>query len=323
MGLLTKPLRLYIAGHQGMVGRALHRLFVADQRYQLVTATRQQLDLTDQASVRQFMAQQKPDLLIVAAARVGGIAANAAQPVEFLLQNLQIQTNLLEAAFQTRCQRVLFLGSSCIYPRDCQQPISETALLTGPLEATNDAYALAKITGLRLCSAYRQQYGADFRALMPTNLYGPFDNFAIGQAHVIPALLHRFHLAAQTGAPLQIWGSGKPLREFLHVDDLALACKFVLELAPIDYQQAVAQTPGFLNVGSGAEISIAGLAQQLAELTGYQGELQFDASKPDGTPRKLLDCSRLQALGWQASIDLAAGLQQTYRWYLAQSNLRL
>lgn len=323
--MLTDVRRLYIAGHQGMVGRALHRRFAGSPHYQLITATRAELDLTNQAAVRQFMATQRPDLLIVAAARVGGIAANAAQPVEFLLENLQIQSNLLASAFEQKCQRVLFLGSSCIYPRDCPQPIDEQYLLSGPLERTNDAYALAKITGLRLCAAYQQQYGADFRALMPTNLYGPYDNFSPAQAHVIPALLHRFHQSASTGAPMTIWGSGRALREFLHVDDLAAACQFVLELSAAEYQRAVSATPGFLNVGSGEEVSIATLANQLAALTGYQGVLQFDTSKPDGTPRKLLNSGRLRALGWSPAISLTSGLQQTYQWYQAQQaqSLRL
>lgn len=319
---MAKPVKLYIAGHLGMVGRALVRLFQQDPTYQLITASRAELDLTDQAAVRNFMAASQPDVMLVAAAKVGGIAVNAAQPVEFLLENLQIATNLLQAAFQQQCQRVLFLGSSCIYPRDCRQPITEEQLLSGPLERTNDAYALAKIAGLRLCLAYQQQYGADFRALMPTNLYGPYDNFSLTQAHVLPALLHRFHLAVQQQTAVTIWGSGQPLREFLHVDDLANACKFVLELSADQYWPAVTDTGGFLNVGSGEELSIANLAQRIAKVTGYGGPLHFDSSKPDGTPRKLLDSSRLQQLGWQAKIGLAAGLADTYAWYLRQSSLR-
>lgn len=320
---MAEPIKLFIAGHLGMVGRALCRLFVLDPAYQLITADRTELDLTDQTAVRRFIATQRPDYLIVAAAKVGGIAANAAQPVEFLLQNLQIETNLLEAAFQQQCQRVLFLGSSCIYPRDCQQPIAEEQLLTGPLERTNDAYAIAKIAGLRLCSAYQQQYGADFRALMPTNLYGPFDNFSPGQSHVLPALLHRFHTQRQTGQQVQIWGSGLPQREFLHVDDLAAACKFVLELPASVYWPAVADCGGFLNVGSGEEVTIRQLAQTIAKLTDFQGDIVFDQTKPDGTPRKLLDCRRFASLGWQAQIKLPDGLANTYAWYQQQAELRL
>jgi nucleoside-diphosphate-sugar epimerase len=323
MVFMAEPIKLFIAGHLGMVGRAVHRLFAADTAYQLITASRDELDLTDQLAVRQFFAIHQPDYLLIAAAKVGGIAANAAQPVEFLLQNLQIAANLLEAAYQHQCQRVLFLGSSCIYPRDCQQPIAEEQLLTGPLERTNDAYAIAKIAGLRLCSAYQQQYGADFRALMPTNLYGPFDNFSPGQSHVLPALLHRFHTQRQTGQPVQIWGSGQPRREFLHVDDLAVACKFVLELPASVYWPAVADCGGFLNVGSGEEVTIQQLAGTIAAVTGFQGEITFDRTKPDGTPRKLLDCSRIGGLGWQASIKLADGIASTYAWYRQQTALRL
>lgn len=320
---MARSVKIYIAGHLGMVGRALCRLLQTDPAYQLITASRAELDLTNQAAVRQFIATQQPDYLIVAAAKVGGIAANAAQPVEFLLQNLQIETNLLEAAFQQRCQRVLFLGSSCIYPRDCQQPMTEQQLLSGPLEPTNDAYAIAKIAGLRLCRAYKQQYGADFRALMPTNLYGPFDNFSPTQAHVLPALLHRFHTQRQSGQPIQIWGSGQPQREFLHVDDLAAACKFVLELPVSVYWPAVYDCGGFLNVGSGEEVTIRQLANTIAKVTGFSGDITFDQTKPDGTPRKLLDCSRIAALGWQAQIKLADGVANTYAWYQQQAELRL
>lgn len=320
---MAKPIRLYIAGHGGMVGQALYRLFKTDPAYQLITATRAELDLTNQAAVRQFFAVQQPDYVVIAAAKVGGIAANATQPVEFLLENLQIATNVLEAAYQHQCKRLLFLGSSCIYPRDSLQPINEEQLLSGPLESTNDAYAIAKIAGLRLCRAYQQQYGADFRALMPTNLYGPFDNFSPTQSHVLPALLHRFHTQRQSGQPIQIWGSGQPLREFLHVDDLAAACKFVLELPSIVYWSSVKDCGGFLNVGSGEEVTIRQLAYTIAQVTGFHGEIDFDRSKPDGTPRKLLDCRRIATLGWQAQIKLSDGIANTYTWYQQQTDLRL
>lgn len=314
-----KPLRVFIAGDQGMVGQALYREFsqTADRSvaYQLITAPRSQLDLTRQADVEAFIEQQQPDWILVAAARVGGIAANQQYPAEFLLQNLQIAANLVAAAHQCGVSRLLFLGSSCIYPKFADQPISEAALLSGALEPTNDAYAIAKIAGLKLCSSFHRQYGADFRALMPTNLYGPGDNFDLQQAHVIPALMRRMQLAKDTQSPMQIWGSGTALREFLHVDDLAKACRLVMELPADVYWQACADTPGFLNVGSGEEISIAALASLLRDIIGYPQALSFDPSRPDGTPRKLVDSSRLRQLGWTPQISLTAGLTQTWRWY--------
>ncbi len=315
-------LRVFIAGHRGMVGQALVREFSRDPSYQLVTADRAQLDLCDQRQVRQFFAREKPDWVLVAAARVGGIIANQQHPAQFITENLQIAVNLIETAHQHHCQRLLYLGSSCIYPKMAPQPIREEALLSGALEPTNDAYAIAKIAGLRLCQAYQQQFGADFRALMPTNLYGPGDNFEPEHGHVIPALLQKFYQAAQDGSTVSVWGSGKPLREFLHVDDLARACRFVMELSETTYRQATAGTAGFLNVGSGEETSIAELAALLAALTGYRQPLCFDSGKPDGTPRKLLDSSRLQQLGWQPAISLATGLAQTLGWYLQQSEVR-
>lgn len=323
-GEQTRPLRVFIAGHQGMVGQALWREFsrAGGQKYQLLGCARATLDLTRQADVEAYIAQQQPDWVLVAAARVGGIAANQQYQAEFLLQNLQIATNVLSAAQYSGVSRLLFLGSSCIYPKFAQQPISENALLSGALEPSNDAYAIAKIAGLKLCSSFRQQYGADFRALMPTNLYGPGDNFDIAQAHVIPALLRRMQQARDTQTPMQIWGSGTALREFLHVDDLARACRLVMELPEAGYWQACADTPGFLNVGSGEEVSIAALARLLADTVGYQRPLEFDHSKPDGTPRKLLDSGKLHQLGWTAQIPLAQGLAQTWQWYQQQSLLR-
>ncbi|WP_430455806.1 GDP-L-fucose synthase family protein [Rheinheimera sp.] len=314
-----KPLRVFIAGDQGMVGQALYREFsqTAERSvaYQLITAPRSQLDLTRQADVEAFIEQQQPDWILVAAARVGGIAANQQYPAEFILQNLQIAANLVAAAHQCGVSRLLFLGSSCIYPKFADQPISEAALLSGALEPTNDAYAIAKIAGLKLCSSFHRQYGADFRALMPTNLYGPGDNFDLQQAHVIPALMRRMQLAKDAQSPMQIWGSGKALREFLHVDDLARACRLVMELPAEVYWQACSDTPGFLNVGSGEEISIAALATLLRDVIGYPQALSFDPARPDGTPRKLVDSSRLRRLGWTPQISLTAGLTQTWRWY--------
>lgn len=314
-----RPLKVFIAGDQGMVGQALYREFgqKADRSvcYQLITAPRRQLDLTRQADVEAFIRQQQPDWILVAAARVGGIAANQQYPAEFILQNLQIAANLVAAAHQCGVSRLLFLGSSCIYPKFADQPITEAALLSGALEPTNDAYAIAKIAGLKLCSSFHRQYGADFRALMPTNLYGPGDNFDLQQAHVIPALMRRMQLAKDAQSPMQIWGSGKALREFLHVDDLARACRLVMELPAEVYWQACADTPGFLNVGSGEEISIAALATLLRDVIGYPQALSFDPARPDGTPRKLVDSSRLRRLGWSPQISLTAGLTQTWRWY--------
>lgn len=312
-----KPLRVFIAGHQGMVGQALQREFGqhGTTRYQLITAPRTQLDLTRQADVEAFIQQQQPDWILVAAARVGGIAANQQYPAEFILQNLQIAGNLLAAAHRSGVARLLYLGSSCIYPKFAPQPIAETDLLSGVLEPTNDAYAIAKIAGLKLCSSFHRQYGADFRALMPTNLYGPGDNFDLQQAHVIPALMRRMQLAKDADSALQIWGTGTALREFLHVDDLARACRLVMELSADDYWRACADTPGFLNVGSGEEISIAGLAELLRGIIGYTQPLSFDPSKPDGTPRKLVDSHRLRQLGWTPQLSLATGLRQTWAWY--------
>lgn len=314
-----RPLKVFIAGDQGMVGQALYREFSQKAErsvcYQLITAPRSQLDLTRQADVEAFIRQQQPDWILVAAARVGGIAANQQYPAEFILQNLQIAANLVAAAHQCGVSRLLFLGSSCIYPKFADQPITEAALLSGALEPTNDAYAIAKIAGLKLCSSFHRQYGADFRALMPTNLYGPGDNFDLQQAHVIPALMRRMQLAKDAQSPMQIWGSGKALREFLHVDDLARACRLVMELPAEVYWQACADTPGFLNVGSGEEISIAALATLLRDVIGYPQALSFDPARPDGTPRKLVDSSRLRRLGWSPQISLTAGLTQTWRWY--------
>jgi GDP-L-fucose synthase len=297
---------VFVAGHRGMVGSALLRRLAA-KSVETVTAARHDLDLTRQADVEAWMGRHRPQVVIVAAARVGGILANDSRPVEFLEENLLIELNLIRTAFAARVERLLFLGSSCIYPRDCPQPIDEGFLLTGPLEPTNQWYALAKIAGIKLCQAYRRQYRADFISVMPTNLYGPGDNFDLATSHVVPALLWKMHAAKLTGEPaVEIWGTGSPRREFLHVDDLADACVFLLE----HYRGSEP-----INIGCGEDLTIAELAALIREVVGYRGELAFDTSKPDGTPRKLLDTARLTALGWHFRIPLRKGLEQTYSWF--------
>ena len=303
--------KVFVAGHNGMVGRALVRRLEREP-VTLLTAPRTDLDLTDPKAVDSWIAANRPDVVIIAAAKVGGILANKTYPVDFLEQNLLIQTNLMRSSHRHDVQRLLFLGSSCIYPRDCPQPIKEDYLLTGPLEPTNDAYALAKIAGLRLVRAYREQYGRPWIAAMPTNLYGPFDNFDPETSHVLPALIRRFVEAVEKGAPtITIWGSGSPRREFLHVDDLADACVHLLR----HYDDPIA-----INVGTGQDLTIADLARRIASITGYKGDLAFDPTKPDGTPRKLLEISRLVAMGWQPGIDLEAGIAHTLAWYRAHGN---
>lgn len=300
--------RIFVAGHNGMVGRALVRRLEREPAT-LLTASRDKLDLTDARAVGPWMEAERPDVVVIAAAKVGGILANQTYPVDFLEQNLLIQTNLLRAAHHAGVERLLFLGSSCIYPRDCPQPIKEEYLLSGPLEPSNDAYALAKIAGVRLVQAYRQQHGRRWISAMPTNLYGPFDNFDPTTSHVLPALVRRFKEAVEAGAQsITIWGTGAPRRELLHVDDLADASVHLLA----HYDDAVA-----INVGCGADLTIRELAEAIAGVTGFSGDLVFDASKPDGTPRKLLDTGRLAALGWRPSIALETGLAETLAWFEA------
>lgn len=297
--------KIYVAGHRGMVGSAIVRRFQAEGFENLVLRTRQELDLTDQHAVETFFASERPEYVFLAAAKVGGIHANDTYPAEFLHDNLAIQTNVIHNAWKHGTKKLLFLGSSCIYPRDCPQPIKEEYLLTGPLEPTNEWYAIAKIAGLKMCQAYRKQYGFDAICAMPTNLYGPGDNYHPENSHVVPALIRRFHEAKLRGdKDVVIWGTGTPLREFLHVDDLAEACLLLMQR--YSGEQIV-------NVGSGEEVSIAKLAQLIAKTVGYKGHLVFDASKPDGTPRKLLDTSTIHALQWQASIPLISGLVETHR----------
>ena len=313
---MTAMARWYVAGHNGMVGSAIVRQ-VQSRGLGLITRSRRELDLLDQGATRAFMQKEKPDVVVLAAAKVGGILANASYPASFIYENLMIEANVIHEAFRAGVERLLFLGSSCIYPRLAPQPIPESALLTGPLEPTNEPYALAKIAGIKLCESYNRQYGTDYRSVMPTNLYGPGDNFHPENSHVIPALIRRFHEAAETGAKeVTVWGSGRPLREFLHVDDMAEACLFVLEADRDLYQAHTEPTLSHINVGAGDDVSIAELAGMVAQATGFRGRIGFDATKPDGTPRKLLDVSRLSAMGWRARRNLRDGLAETYQWFL-------
>lgn len=294
--------RIYVAGHRGMVGSALVRR-LKKEACEIITAPRS-LDLREQAAVHEWFDVNRPDVVMLAAAKVGGIWANDTAPGEFLYDNLAIEMNVIEAARQSSVRKLLFLGSSCIYPRDAAQPMSEDALLTGPLETTNEWYAVAKIAGVKLCQAYRRQYGCDYISAMPTNLYGPGDNYDLATSHVLPALIRKAHEARLSGDPLQVWGSGGALREFLHVDDLADACVFILK----NFSQ---EAP--INIGSGQEVSIRELAQLIARIVGCPDALEFDTTKPDGTPRKLLDCSKLDALGWNPRISLEDGILSAYR----------
>ena len=306
--MLTRDARVYVAGHRGMVGSAVWRALEAQGFTDLVGWSSAEVDLTDRDATMQAVVEAKPDVVVVAAAKVGGIMANSTYPVEFLTDNLRIQTNLFEAAHAADVDRLLFLGSSCIYPRLAPQPIPESALLTGPLESTNDAYAIAKIAGIIGVQSYRREYGRRWISAMPTNLYGPGDNFDLETAHVLPALIRRFHEASLAGAPsVTLWGSGTPRREFLHVDDLAAACLRLLD---------VYDDPQHINVGTGEDVTIADLAELTADVVGYSGALQWDATKPDGTPRKLLDVGRIRALGWAPEISLREGIGSTYADYV-------
>jgi len=302
-----------------MVGGAILRQLQQRPGANVVTRTHAELDLTDQAAVRRFMEEARPDVVILAAAKVGGIGANTAYPAEFIYENLMIECNVIHQAFAAGVHRLLQLGSSCIYPRGADQPMRETALLTGVLEPTNEPYAIAKIAGIKLCESYNRQHGTDYRSVMPTNLYGPGDNFNAEGAHVLPALMRRFHEAKLAGAAeVTIWGTGRPRREFLHVDDMAAASLFVLDLGPADYAANTAPMLSHVNVGTGTDVSILEAAQMVAEIVGFGGRIVLDPTKPDGAPRKLLDVSRLAGLGWRAKIPLREGLRQTYAWFLAQ-----
>ncbi|KAA3626768.1 MAG: GDP-L-fucose synthase [Proteobacteria bacterium] len=309
--------RIYVAGHRGMVGSAIIRQLQKSGECEIVTRSHAELDLTDQSAVQAFFRSERLDQVYLAAAKVGGIHANDTYPAEFIYENLMIECNLIHAAHQAGVQKLLFLGSSCIYPRNASQPISEEALLTAPLESTNEPYAIAKIAGIKLCESYNRQYGRDYRSVMPTNLYGPNDNFHPNNSHVVPALLRRFHKAIMSSdEEVVIWGSGLPRREFLHVDDMAAASVFVMGLDNVSYKANTQPMLSHINVGTGNDCTIRELAETMTRVTGFKGRLAFDTSKPDGTPRKLLDVSRLNNLGWEATISLEEGLGRTYDWFL-------
>ena len=316
--------KIYLAGHAGMVGSAIMRRLLLDGYKNIITRTRAELDLTNQQAVRDFFMQEKPEYLFLAAARVGGIQANNSQPAEFIYQNIMIEANVIEAAWRADVKRLLFLGSSCIYPRMADQPMSESALLTGQLEPTNEPYAVAKIAGIKLCESYNRQYGTDYRSVMPTNLYGPEDNYNLAGSHVIPALLRKFHEAKIGNQPaVTVWGSGTPKREFLYVDDMADACLFVMALDKQRYLEQTQPMMSHLNVGTGCDVTIAELAEEIGKVVGFKGEIVFDKTKPDGAPRKLLNVSSLQQLGWGAKTALPDGLAEAYEWFQQnQSGLR-
>jgi GDP-L-fucose synthase len=308
---MERAAKIYVAGHRGMVGSAIVRALSAAGHTAVVTRTSAELDLRDGAATRAFLAAEKPAYVVMAAARVGGIKANSTEPYDFLYDNLAMAANVIDGSHRAGVRKLLFLGSSCIYPKLAPQPIREESLLTGPLEVTNEAYAIAKIAGIKLCDHARAQYGRDFISAMPCNLYGTGDNFSLENSHVLPALIRKMHEAKLRGdASLRLWGTGTPLREFLHADDLAEACVLLLER----YSQA-----GHINVGSGEELSIRQLAEQIAQVVGFTGRLEFDPSMPDGTPRKLMDVSRIRALGWKPRIALTEGIRGAYVWYLANS----
>jgi GDP-L-fucose synthase len=314
--------RIYVAGHRGMVGSAIVRALRAKGYSDIITRTHAELDLTDQAAVRAFLQAERPDYVVIAAAKVGGIHANNTYPAEFIYDNLMVEANVVHESWKIGVRELLFLGSSCIYPREAPQPMTETALLTGTLEPTNEPYAIAKIAGIKLCESYNRQYGTDYRSVMPTNLYGPGDNYHPENSHVIPALIRRFHEAKDRGdAVVTIWGTGTPRREFLYVDDMADACVHVMEL---DYATYAANTKPMLshiNVGSGEDLSIKELAEEIGKTVGFKGRIQFDITKPDGTPRKLMNVERLNSLGWRPRVKLQDGLSLAYRDFLATSRL--
>jgi GDP-L-fucose synthase len=312
---VERDAKIYVAGHRGLVGSAIVRRLEAEGFSNLVVRTSGELDLREQAVVREFFAREKPDYVVLAAAKVGGILANDTYPAEFIYDNLMMEANIVHAAWQNKVKKLLALGSTCIYPKMAPQPLKEEYLLTGPLEPTNEWYAVAKIAGIKLCQAYRKQYGCSFIAAMPTNLYGPGDNFDLEKSHVLPALIRKFHDAKMNSLPaVRLWGTGKALREFIHVDDMADASLFLLE----HYDDGE-----IVNIGVGKDISIADLADIVKDVVGYGGRIEYDSSKPDGTPRKLVDVTRINGLGWSARIDLRSGVEQTYQWFLDnQAHLR-
>lgn len=319
MSATSQP-KIYVAGHRGMVGSAIIRELANQGRTNIVVRTHAALDLTDQQAVRTFFDTERPDQVYLAAAKVGGIHANNTYPAEFIYQNLMMEANIIHEAYKHGVQKLLFLGSSCIYPKLVEQPMKEDALLTGVLEATNEPYAIAKIAGIKLCESYNRQYGVDYRSVMPTNLYGVGDNYHPENSHVIPALIRRFHEAKMSKAPeVVIWGSGSPMREFLYVDDMAAASVYVMNLDKHLYGQHTEPMLSHINVGFGSDVTIKALAQNISEVVGYQGGIEFDATKPDGTARKLMDSGRLNSLGWQAQVNLKDGLTKAYQDYLANS----
>ncbi|WP_286885383.1 GDP-L-fucose synthase [Aneurinibacillus sp. UBA3580] len=311
---MEKNAKIYVAGHRGLVGSALCRKLAHSGYTNVIYRTSRELDLRRQADVEAFFAEEKPEYVFLAAAKVGGIHANRTYPADFIYSNLAMQTNVIHAAYTHGVKKLMFLGSSCIYPKFAPQPMREEHLLTGKLEPTNEPYAIAKIAGMKMCQYYNKQYGTDFLAVMPTNLYGPNDNFDLETSHVLPALIRKFHEAKEQGTPMvELWGTGKPRREFLHVDDLADACVYVME------RYTHEETGAFVNVGTGKDISIHELALLIRDIVGYKGEIVLNPDKPDGTPQKLLDVSRLSALGWNASISLRDGIAATYEWYKEQT----
>ena len=316
--------KIYLAGHRGMVGSAVLRQLQASGHDNIVVRTHHELDLTDQSAVKAFMQTEKPDQVILAAAKVGGIHANNEYPAEFIYQNLMMEANIIHQAWAVGCQQLLFLGSSCIYPKFADQPMQESALLTGILEPTNEPYAIAKIAGIKLCESYNRQYGTDYRSVMPTNLYGENDNFHLENSHVIPAMIRKFHDAKVAGSPtVTLWGTGKAMREFLHVDDMAAACLHVMNLPKPNYQAVTEPMLSHINVGTGVDVTIKELAETIQKVVGFAGEIIWDSTKPDGTPRKLMDNAKLRSMGWQPTIDLAKGLELTYQWFIEhQANFK-
>jgi GDP-L-fucose synthase len=313
--------KIFVAGHKGMVGSAICRQLENDSDVQVLTASRDELDLLSQSAVQDFLNREKPDAVILAAAKVGGIHANNEYPAQFIYENLQIQNNIIHGSHLADVQSLLFLGSSCIYPKMAEQPMAEDALLSGKLEPTNEPYAIAKIAGIKMCESYNRQYGRDYRSVMPTNLYGPGDNFHPNNSHVLPALMLRFHEAKINGdREVVVWGSGEPKREFLHVDDMAWASIFVMGLSEDAYHSGTTSMQSHINVGSGKDVSIAELASMIARVVGYEGQISFDTSKPDGSPRKLMNVYLLKSLGWKPQIDLMPGLEQTYGWFVDNQN---
>ncbi len=307
MTFSLKGKSVWVTGHRGMVGSALVRALSKSEDCRILTATRQEVDLKDLSAVRRWMSDNRPDVVIVAAGKVGGVLANNSFPADFLYENLAISTNLIHSSFERKVEKLLYLGSSCIYPRLAEQPIVEESLLAGPLEPTNEGYAVAKIAGIKLCQAYRKQYGCNFISAMPTNLYGPNDNFDLASSHVMPALIRKMHAAKLADEPVTLWGTGTPKREFLHVDDMADACLFLLK----NYDGF-----GHINIGSGVDYKISELAEMIGDVVGYRGGFNYDTTKPDGMPRKLMDGTKLAAMGWRAKIDIHEGIRKAYDWYL-------